>query len=695
VKRLMYPFLALAVGAALIAGAVVVGAGGAGAAGAPALAPADTVYTNGVVYTADAAHTLAQAVAVKDGRIVYVGDDAGAAAYVGAGTTSVDLGGKLMLPGFIDSHMHASYAVGELYDVSLFGLPTLKAYQKALAKFAAAHADLTIVRGMGWSNTVAPRHGFTKQQLDAVIKLRPAAITSEDGHSVWCNSAALKLAGITAKTPDPTGGVIERVPGTKVPSGTLRDAAADLIVNRLPDYTVDQYVNGLSHFDRDIAAPFGITTVFEPMLIPGSETGILGHNKCAAFEQLAQLPADQGGLTVRFRAALKLDPHWGPIDQQLQAAVVERALHSTDLFQTNAVKLFVDGVVEGHTAVLDLPYLTVPRTTGTPIWPYKDLQTASVDAAEAGFQLHYHAIGDAATSMALNAIAAAEAATPGEAALRPAITHLQLVTPTDYVRMAQLNVTAVPQPYWFVKDDYYYGLQLPYLGKWRADHEYPMKSFFDNGVLVASGSDYPVTYPPDPLDAIQTGVMRWFNVWPEWAKEGDVLWPAERVTVQQMIDSFTINGAIQNGVQAETGSLEVGKSADLIVLSRNILTCPVKKIGDAKVLQTIFRGVTIYDPAAEHALVNKLKEGIHSLQIAIQSWAVDNGDKFPLASIVTADGLKVYFPDSDTPWPDNPWTGAPMKPGMERGDYTYAQLSGGAHYRLAGHISATQDFVVP
>jgi hypothetical protein len=165
--------------------------------------------------------------------------------------------------------------------------------------------------------------------------------------------------------------------------------------------------------------------------------------------------------------------------------------------------------------------------------------------------------------------------------------------------------------------------------------------------------------------------------------------------VTQMIDSFTINGAVQLKLEGETGSLEVGKSADMIVLDTNILTCPVKKIGDAKVLQTVFRGVTVYDPTAEHARVNKLKEGIHSLQIAIQSWFVDNGDKFPPVSIVTADGLKYYFPDGDTPWPDNPWTGEPMKPGTDRGDYTYTQLSGGAHYRLAGHISATRDYVVP
>jgi predicted amidohydrolase YtcJ len=684
VKRLLYPFLALALGAALIAGAVTAGAGGAGAAGAPALPAADTVYTNGVVYTSDAAHTTARAVAVSDGRIVYVGDAAGATAFVGAGTTSVDLGGKLMLPGFIDSHMHASMAVSDLYEVSLYGRGSMKAYQKAIRTFVNAHPDVTVIQGSGWSNTVATGIGPTKQQLDAAVKDRPAVMFSEDGHSAWCNTLALKQAGITASTKNPKGGVIERVPGTKTPSGTVRESAVELVRPIIPKYTVAQMKDGIRHFQQDVAAPLGLTTATDVALKTGE----------AALDAYQQL-AEADGLTVRMRGFLELSPEKGPIADQVAAVVAERAKHTTPLFQTNTVKLFVDGVVEGHTALLNYPYKDKPGFLGVPVWPeYTALQEASVLAAEAGFQLHYHCIGDAATSQALNAIAAAEAAIGSDAG-RPGVTHLQLVTPSDFVRFARLKVTAVPQPYWFVKDDYYYGIQLPYLGKWRADREYPMKSFFDNGVLVASSSDYPVTYPPDPLDAIQTGVMRWIQSSYEWAKKGDILWPAERVTVQQMIDSFTIAGARANFLEDETGSLEVGKSADMVVLDTNILTCPVERIGNAAVLQTIFRGLTVYDRAAEHARVNQLKEGIHSLQIAIQSWTVDNGDKFPPASVVTEEGLKIFFPDGDTPWPDNAWTGEPMKPGAGRGDFTYTRLSGGAHYRLTGHVSATQDYVVP
>jgi predicted amidohydrolase YtcJ len=673
-KRPLPVILVACVLAALaVAGVITLGAGAGGQA--PPVA-ADTVYTNGVVYTADASHTMASVVGVKDGKIVYVGDDPASV----SATTTVDLGGKMMLPGFIDSHMHASSAISDLYEVSLYGLPTMKAYQKAIRAFVAAHRSLAVIQGGGWSNPVAPGIGPTKQQLDAAVKDRPTVLWSEDGHSVWCNTLALEQAGITAKTPNPKGGVIERVPGTKIPSGTLRESATDLATSILPDYSVEQWKDGIRYFQQDVAAPLGITTATDASLTPGEAD-------LDAYEQLAQ--ADE--LTVRMRGFLYLGPEMGPIADQITAAVAERAKHSTDLFQTNTAKLFVDGVVEGHTALLTYPYKDRPGYLGVPVWPsYSDLETASVDAAKAGFQLHYHAIGDAAVSQALNAIAAAELATGSDQG-RPGITHLQLVTPTDFVRFAQLKVTAVPQPYWFVKDNYYYDLQLPYLGKWRADREYPMKSFFDNGVLVASSSDYNVTYPPDPLDAIQTGVLRWIQSSYEWAPKGDILWKAQRVTRQQMIDSFTINGAKAYFLEGETGSIEVGKSADMVVLDTNILTCPAKEIGNAAVLQTIFRGVTIYDRLLERARVTQLKEGIHSLQVGIQSWAVDNGDKYPPVADVTQAGLAIYV----DVWPDNPWTGAPMAPGTGRGDYTYHRLAGGKGFRLAGHITPVRDFVVP
>jgi predicted amidohydrolase YtcJ len=661
--------------ALLVAGAVTRAAGAeTSRAGAPPVA--DTVYTNGVVATEDAAHTLAQAVAVKDGVIVYVGDDAGVAAYVGAGTATVDLGGKFVCPGFVDAHAHPDEAVADLYEVDIYSLHTMAAYQKKIHAFASRHEELGVIQGSGWDTSLFSAMGPTAKELDKACKDRPVVIWDQSYHEMWVNSAALKLAGITSKTKDPEGGVIERYPGTTKPSGVLRESATDLVKDKVPDFTVAQYEAALLHMQRDVLGPLGVTSVLDAWLEPGG-------NPIAAFEDLAQ----KGELTVRYRGAIHFDPGSGTVDDQVAAAVAERAKHTSDLFQANTVKFFMDGVVDGHTALLDTPYKDRPNFCGNPVWQWPELKDAAVKAAQHGFQLHFHAIGDAACSMALNAVQAAETAT-GNGDPRDGITHLQLVTPTDYQRMAQLGVVAVTQPYWFVKDSYYWDLQLPFLGKWRADHEYPMKSFFDNGVKVCTSSDYPVTVPPDPLQAIQTGVTRYFRGASEWSvKKNDPLWIAQKVNVQQMLDASTINGAYSMYLDGETGSIEVGKSADFIVLSKDILTCPTTMISKAAVMRTVFRGQTVYDRQGDLAV----KEGIHSIQVGIQSWAVDHGDKYPDSSVVTAAGLAMYVDN----WPNDPWTGLPMTPGTAAGEFTYTQLDGGNRFTLAGHLSGGKDYVVP
>ena len=557
---------------------------------APAtIKPADTVLKNGYVYTAEARPATAEAMAIRAGTIVFVGSSADAAKYVGPATRVVDLKGRMVMPGFVDSHIHASISVSQLYSVQLYGMTSIDAYLSAVADFAAQNPNLPVVRGEGWSNTLAPGIGPLASDLDAIVSDRPVALSSEDYHSLWVNTRALEMAGISGQTPDPLNGVIERLPGSVsstnpygVPSGTLRETATALVTDLLPDYSVAQYVEGLRFFQDVVAGPLGITAVFDPLVKVGS-------NAAAAYEQLAT----SGAATMRVRAALALEPG-GNMAKWVTAAKAERAAHTTDFFQTKAAKLFIDGVVEGHTAYLAQDYADTPGDRGTPIWQPAELNAACAAVDKAGFQIHAHAIGDAANSEILDSLAYARKVN-GTRDWRPGITHLQLVTPTDFKRFASLGVTAVPQPYWFLMDDYYTYLQVPYLGQPRADHEYPMKSFFDAGVLVASASDFPVTYPPDPLDGIQTGVMRWF---PDWVHNpNDVLWPEERVTTQQMIQSFTLNGAKANYLETTTGSLKVGKSADLIVLNRNIVTATPSLIGSSKVLMTMFRGQEVFRDA--------------------------------------------------------------------------------------------------
>jgi predicted amidohydrolase YtcJ len=560
---------------------------------------ADTVFKNGYVYTVRPGQPVARAVAVRHGKIVYVGSNRGARAFVGPSTKVVNLRGRMMLPGFIDSHTHASMSVSGLYSVLLYGMTTVDEYVAAVAEFATANPEMDVIRGQGWSNTVVPDNGPLASALDAVVSDRPVAIMSEDGHSYWVNSKALEMAGITGATPDPEDGVIERIPDSEAtdppygtPSGTLRETAANLVTDLLPDYSVEQYKDGIRYFQQEVAAPLGITTVFDPLLYTGS-------NGVQALEAMAA----SGELTVRFRGALALSPE-DDLAAWIKAARAERASHTTKMFRTRAVKIFTDGVVEGHTAYLNEPYADALEYSGDagfrgePIWQPSVLKKTFARLDRAGFQIHTHAIGDAATTETLNALRYARRVNRAHD-WRPGITHIQLVNPRDFRRFARLGVTAVPDPYWFLKDDYYTYLQLPYLGLPRADEEYPMRSFYKAGVLVASASDYPVTIPPNPLAGIAVGVNRWAPdyVWeyPAPPSLEGVLWPEERVSVKQMIRSFTIAGARANFLEKRTGSIKVGKRADLVVLDTNLLKVKPTELFNAQVLFTMGEGKVLFD----------------------------------------------------------------------------------------------------
>jgi predicted amidohydrolase YtcJ len=541
-------------------------------------APADLVLKNGVIYTVDGARSLAQALAVKDGRFLYIGTNKGVSRFVGKGTRVVDLGGKLVLPGFIDSHCHPSSATQQFGSAPLTGLRSLPEYQKAIREFRAGHPGIKVVRGRGWSNTVFGKSGPTREMLDEAVKDIPAAMSSEDGHSVWVNTKTLEAAGLTRKTHDPLGGVIERDPKSGEPAGTLRESAAGLVRSVIPDFSLEEFVSGLEEY-QTMALAFGITTAHE------AELDLAGDNALPAYEILER----DSRLRMRFRASLYVDPRLD--SSQVSGLAAEREKHKSPLYQTNGAKIFIDGVVEGGTAFLKEPYVHKPGFRGEPLWKMEDLVAACKALDRENFQLHFHAIGDAAVAESLDGIAGAVAAN-GPRDRRSLITHLQLVLPADIRRFKDLGVVAVPQPFWFMKDDYYTNIQVPYLGQKRADEEYPMESFFNAGVPVASSSDYPVTIPCDPLRAIQIGITR---SRPGFSGPDEILWPAERATLEQMIASFTIFGAYANFLEKETGSIESGKSADLIVLDRNLFETPADKIADAKVVLTLFAGKIAYE----------------------------------------------------------------------------------------------------
>lgn len=548
---------------------------------------ADIVLQNATVYTVDPQLRMAEAVAVRGKDIFYVGTTSGAAEFVGPETEVIDLDGKMVLPGFIDSHAHVSATINENDSVMLYDLATSQDYVAAVKEFALNHPELSVIYGHGWNNEVFPPEGPLKEELDGVVADRPVSLVSNDGHSIWVNSKALDMAGITKDTPCPAGGMIEMNPVTGKPSGTVRETARDLIQNVLPPYTVEQLQTGIRDFMVE-AARVGITSVHDPMLLlPDSDGQLNGYgsarNSIPAFEGLVE----NSELTCRVRGTILTDPTKGDSQVPVLTAACREQKHP--LFRISGAKVFVDGVVEGGTAYLHEPYAHKPDFRGEPLWEQEQLNALCRTADREHLQIHIHAIGDAAIRMSLDALAFARQQN-GQRDSRHLITHLHVVDYADIPRFAELGVVGVPQPFWHAKGGYFWRLEAKYLGRERAEKEYPMKSFLDAGVTLASASDYPVQVPSPPLVGIMLGVLRCI---PGDLNPNEIIGPNERMTLPEMIASFTINGAYANFMEDETGSIEVGKKADLVVLERNLFDIPTEEIGDVNVLMTMFEGKAV------------------------------------------------------------------------------------------------------
>ncbi|WP_297298819.1 amidohydrolase [uncultured Brachyspira sp.] len=543
---------------------------------------ADTVIT-GTIYTSEAGQKIVSAIAVKNGVYQYVGDEEGVKEFIGDNTEVINLENGMAMPSFFEAHAHAELGgIGKLYQVELYDGKSMQDYEQIVSNFVAEHKDLKILRGSGWGNGYTPKNGPTKDVLDRISKDIPIVLTSQDYHSIWVNSKAMEVAGVNADTPDVEGGVIERDPVTKEPTGTFREKAQELILSKLPDYTIEEYKNGILAY-QDEALSYGVTSIFNPMLNMNSD----GKNLFTALNELDK----SGDLKLNYFSGYQVLSESDPISNLNVIANLKKQANGNK-FKLTTVKLFADGVVEGKTAYLLEDYTSDPGFRSVGLWEQDFMNEVCLKAEELGLQIHIHSIGDAAARLSVNALDYVQKQT-GATNKRHAITHLQLVHKDDIKRMGELNIVAVANPYWFFKEDgYYYELELPYLGE-RAEHEYPMKDLFDAGCVVSLASDYPVTVPPRPLDGIQVGATR-MNL----EGEADSLLGADQiVSVEQMMDSATINGAYQNFAEGSLGSIKVGKKADFIILDNNILEINPLDITKTKVLKTYSDGKLVYEAA--------------------------------------------------------------------------------------------------
>jgi len=537
---------------------------------------ADLVLTNGVVYTMDAAKPWATAVAVAKGKVLYVGDDRSALRLGDGSTVVADLGGKMVLPAFQDSHIHLVTGGIELGLCNLNGLRTKEEIFERIRAFAAANPGAPWVTGGGWDLPVFPQANPLKEDLDALVPDRPAALSSADGHSAWVNSRALKLAGVTKDTADPAGGRIERDPKTGEPTGTLRESAAGLVEKLIPELGPEDYLKGLKT-GLELANRLGIASIIE------ASAGPKILDAYAALDR-------SGELSVRVLASLHVDTDKG-------TAEVERLVKLRDAYRgarlkSTAAKIFADGVIEPHTAALLKPYLDRPGDRGTPLLEPEAFDALAVALDAAGFQIHVHAIGDRAIRMSLDAFEAAGRAN-GFRDLRHHIAHLELIDPADIPRFKALGVTANFQPLWAYADPYITELTLPILGPGRSRWLYPIGSVARTGAVIAGGSDWSVS-SMNPLEAIQVAMTRRGPDDPP----GDAWIPEERVDLETMLRAYTTNGAWLSHDEKSRGSLEPGKAADIVVLDRNLFKIPASEIGRVKVLLTLLDGRPVFrDPS--------------------------------------------------------------------------------------------------
>jgi len=552
------------------------------AAGEPL--PADLALTGGAVYTVDAVRSWAEAVAIRAGRIVYVGSDAGIRPFIGDKTRVIALGGKMLLPGFQDAHVHPVAAGIELSQCDLNDLETREALLAKLRDCAAKQPGEWLV-GSGWSLPLFPNADPGKELLDGIVSDRPAFLGAADGHSAWVNSRALVLAGIDAGTADPPNGRIERDPETGAPTGTLRESAVDLVARLLPTPTAEELQAGLR---RSVAYlnSLGVTAMQEASA---------NREALETYRALEQ----RGELSVRVVVALGtsvigeklgIDPAKDPelLADKLAALRSEFAgprVHAT------AAKIFADGVIEARTAAMLEPYVDRPGERGEPNFSPEQLDALVAALVRRSFSVHIHAIGDRAVRISLDALEAA-GARRGVNGPRHQLAHIEVIHPDDFPRFRSLGVIANFQPLWAWADPYITDLTLPALTPEAARFIYPIRSIEAAGATVAFGSDWSVS-SPDPLAGIQVAVTRRD---PD-ARTAPFL-PDEAIVLGTALAAYTIDSAFALGLDAETGSIEVGKLADLVVVSHDVFALPPTKIGSARVLLTLVEGEAVYrDPA--------------------------------------------------------------------------------------------------
>ena len=538
----------------------------------------DQVFVNGAVYTMNQDMPWAEAIAITDGVVVAVGANSEISEYTGDATTINDLKGRMLMPAFHDAHAHPIWSGIDQLKCPVFGMPSIKAIQNEVVRCLNSTTTQSTgwVVGAGYNLGLFPAGNANKSLLDAVSSEIPIYLDGEDGHSGWANSKALELAGITADTPNPELGIIEKDPVSGEPTGTLREPAAiGLIKKIIPGDDLELFDDGLL-FAQNLAHSFGITSII---------AASVGDQHLAAYKRLAE----KGGLNLRMITSIE----YGNTGFTLGPGGFEEVFANRQQYQhprinVDSIKIFIDGVLEGQTAALLEPYLNTGSMGELNINP-AELNAAVTRFDQQGIQVHMHAIGDRGVRAGLDAFETALSVN-GPTDNRHHISHLQLISEADIPRFSELAVIANFQPVWGYPELYITEINLPEVGPERVNRMYPIASVHESGGMIVGGSDWAVS-TMNPLVAIETAVRRED---PDNLITG-VLNEDEKMDLDEMLRAYTINAAYLMHQETTTGSIQVGKAADLIVLEQNLFGIPVDAIGDVRVLRTMIDGVTVYE----------------------------------------------------------------------------------------------------